>query len=131
MRRAILAAVAIAALSLAAGCAGMWKTLGVETVKAQDEREAVRLEQSGQREAALRSENDALKAQVAELKATVDRLSLKIDEVEKASADIERIQALVDGLGQRVDLIPQETLQKLADIFAKAAKEAAPAATGN
>lgn len=126
MRRAILAAAAIAALSLAAGCAGMWKTLGVETVKSQDERAAALREESGQREAALRSENDALKAQVAELKATVERLSLKIDEIEKDSADIGRIQALVDGLGQRVDLIPQETLQKLADIFAKAAKEAAP-----
>lgn len=106
-------ALALATALMMSGCASVWKTLGVQTIKAQDERES-----------ALRQENDVLKAQVAELKATVDRLSVRMDDIEKSSADVERIEALVDDLQERVDLIPQETLQKLADILARAAKSA-------
>jgi hypothetical protein len=124
MKRAIAAATAIAAIGLATGCASMWKTLGVETVKSQDERASAQRQESDQREASLRKENEELKAQVAELKATVDRLSLRMDDAERASADLERIQALVGELERRVDLIPQETLRKMADIFARAAREA-------
>ncbi len=129
MRKAIAAAAAIAALALSTGCASMWKTLGVETVKSQDERASALRQASDEREAALRKENEELKAQVAELSATVDRLSLRVDGAEKAQADIDRVQALVDELGRRVDLIPQETLRKLADIFARAAREAEAPAT--
>jgi TolA-binding protein len=139
MRKAIAVAAAIAALALATGCASMWKALGVETVKSQEERASAQRQASDETAAGLRQENEELKAQVAELKETVDRLSLQMDGVEKAQADIERVQALVDALERRVDLIPQETLRKLADIFARAAREAeapAPAAepdgaTGN
>jgi uncharacterized protein YlxW (UPF0749 family) len=124
MKKAIIAAAALIAIGLATGCASMWKTLGVETVKAQDDRASAQRQESDQREAALRKENEELKAQVAELKATVDRLSLRMDDAERDSADLERIQDLVAELERRVDLIPQETLRKMADIFAKAAREA-------
>jgi predicted nucleic acid-binding Zn-ribbon protein len=109
----------------------MWKTLGVETVKSQDERELALRDESGRREAELRQENEALKARVAELTAAVDRLSAKMGEVEKSSADIKRVEELVAGLEQRVDLIPRETLRKLAEILAKAADEPEAAEPGS
>lgn len=124
MRKALAAAAAIAALGLTTSCASMWRALGVETVKSQEERASAQRQASDEAAAGLRQENEELKAQVAELKTTVDRLSLQMDGVEKAQADIERVQALVDALERRVDLIPQETLRKLADILARAAREA-------
>jgi hypothetical protein len=130
MRKVFAAAAAIAALAAATSCASMWKALGVETVKSQEERASAQRQASDEAATGLRRENEDLKAQVAELKATVDRLSLRMDELGKAEADIERVQGLVDELGRRVDLIPQETLRKLADIFARAAREAESPATG-
>jgi hypothetical protein len=128
MKKTVAVGAAIAALALATSCASAWKALGVETVKSQDERASAQRRESDEASAALRRENEELKARVAELTSTVDRLSLRMDGLEKAEADIERVQALVDELGRRVDLIPGETLRKLADIFAKAARDAeAPA----
>ncbi|MGO8694074.1 MAG: hypothetical protein ACLQMF_10425 [Rectinemataceae bacterium] len=88
------------------GCESMWKTMGVATVSSVNAR------------------NDKVDAELADLKTSVDALSVKMDDVQKAAAEVARIDALVNDLQTKINLLPQETLKKLADILNKAAAEA-------
>jgi uncharacterized protein YoxC len=88
------------------GCASMWKAMGVATVSS------------------VNAQNDKVNAELSDLKTTVDGLSSKMDEVQKAAAEVARIEALVNDLQSKVNLLPQQTLKRLADILSKAAAEA-------
>lgn len=107
MKHPAIAVLCALGLTLAlSGCASFWKTMGVATVASVNER------------------NDKVDAELADLKSSVDSLSAKMNDVEKAAADVARIEALVNDLQDKIDLLPQETLKKLADILNKAAAEA-------
>jgi uncharacterized protein YdaL len=104
MKRIACALCAVLALSLA-GCASMWKTMGVATEKsvaARDEQNNARLD---------------------ELKRSIDDLSTKVADSQKVAADVSRIEKMVVELQGKIDLLPQETLKKLADILTKASAE--------
>jgi len=117
LKKAFLLA-ATAAVFAFSGCASFWKTLGVATVASVDEKSA----QSGQDAQALREENEALKAKVAELESTVSRLTASVEKLEDSSDEVARLEDLVADLEDRIDLIPQETLKKIADILSRAAR---------
>lgn len=104
MKKGMVLICVAAALALS-GCASMWKAMGVATV------------------ASVNAQNDKVDAELADLKTTVDGLASKMDDVQKAAQDVARIEALVNDLQGKVDLLPQETIKKLADILAKAAAE--------
>jgi len=107
MKKVFVGIACALALTLAlSGCASMWKAMGVATV------------------ASVNEQNDKVNAELADLKSSVDTLSSKMNDVEKAAADVARIEALVNDLQGKIDLLPQETLKKLADILNKAAAEA-------
>lgn len=88
---------------LLAGCATVWKTLGVATVQSMEESNA---------QVARRIDEPAAKA------ASGDAALTKVVELEK----------LVKELRGRMDDLPADTLAKLADLLAKAAEEARKAA---
>jgi hypothetical protein len=69
-------------------------------------------------------------AQLAELKSSIDELSVKVADAQKAAAeaqhvaaDVARIEKMVVELQGKVELLPQDTLRKLAEILTKASAE--------
>jgi peptidoglycan hydrolase CwlO-like protein len=105
-------------LVLLGGCASMWKTLGVATVKSVGE---------------VQASVDELKAgaaQISTLRQSLDELSAAVDENKAALAEIERLKESVSKLQDRADQLPRETIQQLAEILSKAAKELSASAGG-
>ena len=90
---------------LLAGCATVWKTLGVATVKSVEESNA----------------------QVAQ---RIDELSAQAAAGKEAAAKVAELERLVFELKGRMDGLPAETLAKLAALLAKAAEEARAATPG-
>lgn len=105
MKRIVLIAGAGLALTLT-GCASMWKAMGVATVSS------------------VKARDDKVDAELADLKSSIDALSGKMTGVEQATAEVTKIEALVNDLQSKIDLLPQETLKRLAAILTKAANEA-------
>jgi len=88
---------------LLAGCATVWKTLGVATVQSVEESNA----------------------QVAR---RIDELAAQAASGDAALAKVVELEKLVKELRGRMDELPADTLAKLADLLAKAAAEARKAA---
>lgn len=93
----------VAPAILLAGCATVWKTLGVATVQSVEEGNA----------------------QVAR---RIDELAARTASGDAALAKALELEKLVKELQGRMDELPAETLAQLADLLAKAAEEARKAA---
>lgn len=101
MKKFALLSVAVAVLL--AGCATVWKTLGVATVQSVEENNA----------------------QVAR---RIDELAAQAAAGDAALAKVVELEKLVKELEGKMDELPAETLAKLAELLAKAAEEARKAA---
>ncbi len=103
MKKYVLLSIALTVLL--AGCATVWKTLGVATVQSVEESNA----------------------QVAR---RIDELAARAASGDAALAKVVELEKLVKELRGRMDELPADTLAKLADLLAKAAEEARKA-SGN
>jgi cell division protein FtsB len=110
--RPVLALLLLASIAALAGCATVYKTLGIATVAqvqavtaAQDEQKAT------------------LEAEVAELTQRLDAISSSPDSARKAAEDVARIEALVNDLQGKLDLLPAEVLARLIESLQKAQAE--------
>mgnify|MGYP001408432979 CR=1 FL=1 len=99
------ALLSIALAMLLAGCATVWKTLGVATVQSVEENNAQVIRR-------------------------IDELAARTASGDAALAKAIELEKLVKELQGRMDGLPAETLAKLADLLAKAAEEARTA-SGN
>jgi len=97
MKRLIIASISI--IILLAGCATVWKTLGVATVASVDEGNAQVVRQ-------------------------IDDLSARVAANDETLAKVAELEKLVEELRGRMDGLPAETLANLAELLAKAAEEA-------
>lgn len=129
MRKASIV-IGIASVLVVSGCASMWKAMGVATVASVNDQDS-RLNDLKTVVDGLKAKTDdsvtQQNARIDELKTEVDDVSTKMDNIQKNTAQIEKIETLVSELQGKIDLLPQETLKKLADILSKAADETASA----
>lgn len=100
-----LVIVSLILVVILAGCATVWRTLGVATIQSVEESNA----------------------QVAR---RIDELSVQVAAGKEAAAKVAELERLVYELRGRMDGLPADTLAKLADLLAKAAEEARAATPG-
>ena len=112
-------------LLLLAGCASMWKGMGVATQKSLDDNNA----QTAVRIVALKASVDELAPlpkEIEELRAKVDDMAVTVDENKTALLYLARIKEVIADLQGRMDLLPADTLRTLAEILSKAAAALPP-----
>ena len=113
-------------LLLLAGCASMWKGMGVATQKSLDDNNA----QTAVQIVALKASVDELAPlpkEIEELRAKVDDMAVTVDENKTALLYLARIKEVIADLQGRMDLLPADTLRTLAEILSKAAAALSPA----
>jgi DNA repair exonuclease SbcCD ATPase subunit len=141
MKRYLILACAALALG---GCASMWKSLGVATEKSVADTNADISKQVGDLKVSvdelkaasaeittLRKDIDELSPisqEVKDLRDKVDQIAMTVDETKSAVAEIGQIRELLGELQGKTEQLPRETIQKLADILAKAVEELSAAA---
>jgi len=112
-------------LLLLAGCASMWKGMGVATQKSLDDNNA----QTAVQIVALKASVDELAPlpkEIEELRAKVDDMAVTVDENKTALLYLARIKEVIADLQGRMDLLPADTLRTLAEILSKAAAALPP-----
>lgn len=125
MRKAVIV-VCIGVVVGLSGCASIWKAMGVATVSSVKDQDSRLSDLKTTVDGLTTKMDDSASQQNArldQLKTAVDDLSSKADEIQKTTAQVEKIETLVSELQGKIDLLPQETLRKLADILSKAAAE--------
>jgi hypothetical protein len=124
--RALFAAIAALAL---AGCASMWKGMGVATEKSVAEREAAQATRIDELSAKV-AHSEETAAEVAringvldQLKRAIDDLTVKVASTQEIAIEVDRIKALAAELQGRIDRLPRDTLKKLSDILERETAE--------
>ena len=126
MKKIVRAALLLALALSMTGCASMLKSMGGVSKAEMAAYQAATDQKLSDMNAALAKAESALK-EVDAIKATLQKLSTDLSTLQMTAEELKQAKAMVDTLMNRVELLSDETLLKLAQLIQKSLADAVPA----
>ncbi len=126
MKKIVRAALLLALALAMTGCASMLKSMGGVSKAEMAAYQAATDQKLSDMNAALAKAESALK-EVDAIKATLQKLSTDLSTLQMTAEELKQAKAMVDTLMNRVELLSDETLLKLAQLIQKSLADAVPA----
>jgi len=126
MKKIVRAALLLALALSMTGCASMLKSMGGVSKAEMAAYQAATDQKLSDMNAALAKAESALK-EVDAIKAALQKLSTDLSTLQMTAEELKQAKAMVDTLMNRVELLSDETLLKLAQLIQKSLADAVPA----